>query len=81
MQINYDPQADALYIQLKDGEIDNTQEVNKYIFVDLDQDGIPLGLEILFAKRVLDDVDLASITINISRPSELAGDLPISSST
>ena len=80
MQIDYDPQADALYIQLKKGEVEDTQEISKYIFVDLDQDGVPLGLEILFAKQVLDDVDPASITINISRPSELAGDLPISSS-
>jgi uncharacterized protein YuzE len=77
MQIDYDPQADALYIQLKDGEVDDTQEVNQYIFVDLDQDGVPLGLEILFAKRVLGDVDLASITVNISRPTAWAGDMSL----
>jgi len=77
MQIDYDPQADALYIQLKDGEVDDTQEVNQYIFVDFDQDGVPLGLEILFAKRVLGDVDLASITVNTSRPTAWAGDMSL----
>lgn len=80
MQIDYDPQADALYIQLRQGEVEDTQEVSKYIYVDVDQDGVPLGLEILFAKRVLGDVDVASITVNISRPAEPARNLTASSS-
>jgi uncharacterized protein YuzE len=31
MKIEYDPQADALYIQLREGEIAETVETNKYI--------------------------------------------------
>jgi len=74
MQIDYDPQVDTMYIQLRSGEVDDTLEVNKYIYVDIDADEVPLGIEILFASRVLGQVDLASITLNISRPIELAGD-------
>ena len=29
MQIDYDPQADAIYIRLRDGEVGDTQEVSK----------------------------------------------------
>ena len=55
MQIDYDPQADAIYVRLRSGEVDDTLTVGKYIYVDVDQDGVPLGLEILFAGRVLPD--------------------------
>lgn len=74
MQIDYDPQADTIYIQLRQGDVDNTLEVNNYIYVDIDPNQIPLGIEILFASRVLGQVDMASITLNISRPVELEGD-------
>jgi len=75
MQIDYDPQADTIYIQLRPGEVDDTLEVSKDIYVDVDQEGVPLGLEILFARRVLGQVDLASITVNISQPTEPAGSM------
>jgi uncharacterized protein YuzE len=67
MQIDYDPQADAIYIQLRPGEVDDTLAVGKYIYVDVDQDGVPLGLEILFAGQVLAGQDLTSVTVNLSR--------------
>ncbi len=73
MQIDYDPQADTMYIQLRTGEIDDTLEISKYVYVDIDKDDVPLGIEILFTRRVLDQVDLASITVNINQPTELAG--------
>ena len=67
VQIDYDPQADAIYIQLRPGEVDDTLAVGKYIYVDVDQDGVPLGLEILFAGQVLAKQDLTSITVNLNR--------------
>ena len=75
MQIDYDPRADTIYIQLRPGEVDDTLEVSKDIYVDVDKDGVPLGLEILFARRVLGQVDLASITVNISQPTEPVGSI------
>lgn len=67
MQIDYDPQADAIYVQLRPGEVDDTLAVGKYIFVDVDKDGVPLGLELLFAGRVLARPDLTSVTVNLGR--------------
>jgi uncharacterized protein YuzE len=72
MQIDYDPQADAIYIRLRPGEVDDTLTVGKYIYVDVDQDGVPLGLEILFAGRVLAGQDLTSVTVNLSRVAQPA---------
>jgi len=66
MQIDYDPQADAIYIQLRKGEADDTLEAGKYVYVDVDENGVPLGLEILFAGRMLVE-DMASVTVNIGR--------------
>jgi uncharacterized protein YuzE len=68
MKIDYDPQADAIYIQLREGEIEDTLEVGKYIFADVDADGVPLGLEILFAGRLLAQKDMASFTVNVASP-------------
>jgi len=72
MQINYDPEADAIYIQLRPGEVDDTLAVGKYIYVDVDRDGVPLGLEILFAGQVLARHDLTSVTINLNRVAQSA---------
>jgi uncharacterized protein YuzE len=72
MQIDYDPQADAMYVRLRPGEIDDTLAVGKYIYVDVDEDGVPLGLEILFAGRTLARQDLTSVTVNLSRAAQPA---------
>jgi uncharacterized protein YuzE len=70
MQIDYDPQADAIYVHLRAGEVDDTLPVGRYIYVDVDADGVPLGLEILFAGQVLSRQDLTSVTFNVSRASQ-----------
>ena len=72
VQIDYDPQANAIYVQLRPGEVDDTLAVGKYIYVDVDQDGVPLGLEILFAGQVLAGQDLTSVTVNLSRVAQSA---------
>lgn len=67
MQINYDPQADAIYIRLREGEVDNTLSVGKYIYADVDENGVPLGLEILFASRVMANKELTTVSFNVSQ--------------
>jgi uncharacterized protein YuzE len=73
LQIDYDPEADALYIRLRDGEVDDTQQVSKYIYVDVDEVGVPLGLEILFASQVLADQDVTTVMLNIGRTPQMVG--------
>lgn len=67
IQIDYDPQADAVYVRLREGEVDDTLTVGKNIYVDVDEDGAPLGLEILFAGRTLTTQDVTSVTVNLVR--------------
>ena len=73
MKVDYDSQADAMYIQLKEGEVSDTLEVGKYIFVDIDEQGVPLGIEILFVSRHFATEDLTTVTLNIGRTPELSG--------
>jgi uncharacterized protein YuzE len=72
MQIDYDPEADAIYVHLRDGEVDDTLEAGRYVFVDVDSEGMPLGLEILFAGRTLGQKDRTSVTFSIGRIPEPA---------
>ena len=67
MKIDYDPQADAIYIQLRNGDVDDTLSASKYVFVDVDKEGIPLGMEILFASRILDSQEMTSFTVNTAQ--------------
>jgi len=63
--IEYDPQADAIYIQLREGNIAETVETNKYIYADVDQESQPLGIENLFVTRHLEPEDLTSVTFDL----------------
>ena len=53
MKFSYDPKADALYIRLNEGTIDETDEVFPGIMLDVDIEGNPVGLEILNASKKL----------------------------
>lgn len=47
MQIQYDRDIKALYIELGSGEVERTVEVTDTIYVDVDSEGHPLGVEFL----------------------------------
>lgn len=53
MKIRYDPSVDALYIRLREGPIEESDEVASGIIIDYDKDGNAMGIEILDASRVL----------------------------
>jgi hypothetical protein len=63
MQIDYDPQAKAMVIRLRPGEVDDAIEAGKHISAD----GVPLGLAILFTKRTQRMEDAAIVTVNSGR--------------
>lgn len=67
MRIDYDPEADALYIQLRQGEVDDTIQTGRYVYVDVDKDGLPLGIEILFARHLVVKEDLVGATLRINQ--------------
>lgn len=45
---DYDREADALYIQLRDGEVARTIEVDDSRILDLADDGTVVGIEVLY---------------------------------
>ena len=77
MQIDYDPHADAVYIRLRDGEVAETLEAGKYVYVDVDEEGVPLGIELLFAGRLMTKEGLASITVNLGQLSRSTQSVPV----
>ena len=55
--IYYDPEADILYILLRDGPVEDTIEVVEDVFIELDEKGSVIGIEIWRAsKNVLEPI-------------------------
>ena len=46
MKVRYDPEADILYILVKEGEIKDTEEIDEDLFVEYDENGSIVGIEI-----------------------------------
>ena len=67
MKIDFDPDADAAYIyirdEIEDGGVDRTIEVNHNFMIDFDKEGRPLGIEILNATKNLSPELLKSAVI------------------
>ncbi|MEM1985986.1 MAG: DUF2283 domain-containing protein [Nitrososphaeria archaeon] len=46
-RVRYKPDADALYIRIRDGKVADSDEVSDRIIVDYNENGNVLGIEIL----------------------------------
>lgn len=51
MKIEFDPVADAMYIQLAEGEVEKTKELKPGMMFDYDADGNVLGIEVLYVSK------------------------------
>lgn len=47
MRFEFDSEADALYIKINDGQVERTIELDEGVYVDLDNEDRPLGLEFI----------------------------------
>jgi uncharacterized protein YuzE len=63
MKIEYDKEADALYIQFKEAHIDDNIDVLEGVTIDLDENRSIIGIEILGASKKLSLSDLVNISI------------------
>jgi uncharacterized protein YuzE len=63
VKIEYDPEADALYIQLRQAHVADNVDIEDGVSVDLDGDKHIVGIEILDASKRLSPADLSSIVI------------------
>jgi uncharacterized protein YuzE len=63
VKIEYDPEADALYIQIREAHPNDNIDIEEGVTVDVDEHGHIVGLEILDASKRLSPSDLTSISI------------------
>jgi len=63
MNITYDQDADAVYIELAKGKFGKNQKIDDLTILDLDKKGRVLGIEILDASERMPKDSLSSIKI------------------
>ena len=51
VSVEFDPEVNALYIRLKDGEVKTSEPLADNIIVDLDENNEVLGIEILLPAK------------------------------
>ena len=56
MKIEYDQQADAMYIRLRAGDVAESEEVRPGVVLDFDAQGQVLGIEILDVSKRIDNL-------------------------
>lgn len=63
MKITYDPQADALYIEIRDAQAHDNMDIEEGVSADLDEQGHVIGFEILDASKRLTPAELHSLRV------------------
>lgn len=54
MKFEFDPQADAAYLEISDAEVESTRQIENGIMVDYDHNGHIVGIEVLsISKRAM----------------------------
>jgi uncharacterized protein YuzE len=51
MKFEFDPQADAVYLELTDAEVEESREIQPGIIMDYDAEGRIVGIEILYVSK------------------------------
>lgn len=63
MKIEYDREADALYIQLREAHVDDNIDIEEGVTIDIDEKKHIIGIEILDVSKRLSLKDIVNITI------------------
>ena len=53
MKFEFDPQADAVYLELTDADVDESKEVQPGIIMDYDAEGRIVGIEVLYVSHTI----------------------------
>ncbi len=51
MKFEFDPQADAVYLELTDADVHESKEVQPGIIMDYDAEGRIVGIEVLYVSK------------------------------
>ena len=63
MKIEYDREADALYIYLRETSVEDNMDVEEGVTIDLDANGHIVGVEILDVSTRMSEEELSRIAI------------------
>ncbi|MGJ3250373.1 MAG: DUF2283 domain-containing protein [Elainellaceae cyanobacterium] len=66
MKLQFDEQADALYLRLDDSKIIESEEVQPGIILDFDENSQVVGIEILDIKRRVPQANLKQLQFEFS---------------
>ena len=67
MRIAVDPQADALYLKLRDGAVHETRALLDFrVVADFDANGVLLGLEVLGVNAAVDEFGYAQVDVAVT---------------
>jgi uncharacterized protein YuzE len=63
MKIEYDKEADALYLGLREAAVARSEEIEEGVVVDFDEENHIVGLEVLDVSRRLRPQELVNVSI------------------
>jgi uncharacterized protein YuzE len=63
MRMTYDPEADALYIELRQAMPTDSRDIDEGVTADLDPDGHMIGIEVLHVRERLGQDALTSVVL------------------
>lgn len=63
MDITYDKEADAMYIEFRRGEFSKNKKIDDFTIIDLDEQGNILGIEFLEVSKRIPAESLAEVNV------------------
>ena len=63
MEINYDKEADAVYIEFQKGEFSKNKKIDDFTIIDLDNKGRILGIELLEVSKRIPIESLSEVNV------------------
>ena len=63
MEIRYDKEADALYIEFRKGKFAKNKKLDDFTIIDLDKDGNMLGMELLQVSERIPAESLSEVKV------------------
>ena len=71
MEVNYDPEVDAMRIKFQGGEYEISEEVGDGIIVDMTKEGKVMAIEMLDVSERMPEETLKSIIIDIPKKTDI----------
>jgi uncharacterized protein YuzE len=63
MEITYDKEADAMYIEFRKGKFAKNKKIDNFTIIDLDEEGNILGIELLDVSKRIPQKSLSKLHV------------------